>query len=47
MTSEEKEALKNIKGDLYNYPEMVMITVSRKELEIVVNYIEKENKKNH
>lgn len=47
MNAKEKKALKELKSDLYNYPEVVMITVVRKDLELVINYLEKEkgNKK--
>ncbi|WP_156956021.1 hypothetical protein [Carnobacterium pleistocenium] len=45
MTSEEKKAFESLKFELWNYPEMVMVTVSRKELETVINYIKKEQKK--
>lgn len=47
MTPRVKEAIDSLKEDLYNYPEMIMITVSRRELELIINYIDKENKKNH
>lgn len=47
MTPNEKKAFDSLKEDLYNYPEMIMVTVSRKELELIINFVEKENKKNH
>lgn len=47
MTPIEKKALDSLKEDLYNYPEMIMVTVSRKELELIINFAEKENEKNH
>ncbi|MFL2100060.1 hypothetical protein [Desemzia sp. FAM 23989] len=47
MNPKELKAFKELKSDLYNYPEMFMITVDRKDLELVINYLEKEkeNKK--
>ncbi|MBT2731658.1 hypothetical protein [Carnobacterium sp. ISL-102] len=45
MTPTEKKAFESLKFELWNYPEMVMVTVSRKELEAVINYIKKEQKK--
>lgn len=47
MTPNEKKAFDSLKEDLYNYPEMIMVTVSRKELELIINFAGKENKKNH
>lgn len=44
MTPKEKKAFDSLKEDLYNYPEMMMVTVSRKDLEAIVNYIKKEQK---
>lgn len=46
MTLEEKKAFDSLKEDLYNYPEMVMVTVVRKELEVVINYMKKVQKNN-
>lgn len=43
MNPKELKAFKELKSDLYNYPEMIMITVSRKDLELVINCLEKEN----
>lgn len=40
MNAKEKKAFKQLKDDLYNYPEMIMITVERKDLELVINYLE-------
>ncbi|MCI3029772.1 hypothetical protein LMF32_12025 [Desemzia sp. C1] len=45
MTPAEKKALKELKNDLYNYPEVIMLSVSRKDLETVINYLEKTHKK--
>lgn len=45
MNSREIKAFNELKCDLYNYPEMIMITVSRKDLELVINYLEKEKER--
>ncbi|WP_188205383.1 hypothetical protein [Desemzia incerta] len=44
MNPAEKKALKELKNDLYNYPEVIMLSVSRKDLETVINYLEKVQK---
>lgn len=45
MNAKEEKAFKELKSDLYNYPEMIMITVSRKDLELVINCLEKEKER--
>lgn len=42
MNTKEEKAFKELKSDLYNYPEVIMLSVPRKELELVINYLEKE-----
>lgn len=46
MNQREEEAFNTLKDDLYNYPKVIMITVERKDLELVINYLEKEKRKN-
>lgn len=45
MTPKEKKAFDSLKEDLYNHPEMLMVTVSRKELELIINLLKKESEK--
>lgn len=45
MNPKEMKAFKELKSDLDDYPEMLMISVARKDLELIIKYLEKENKK--
>lgn len=43
MNANEKNALENLKEQLEMFPKVLMITVQRKDLELIVKYLE--NKK--
>lgn len=45
MKPEEKKAMGSLKKELNDYPEMMMVTISRKDLETVINYLKKSTKK--
>lgn len=44
MNPEVKKALNSLNNELKNYPEMIMVTVSRKDLETVVKCLNAQKK---